>query len=214
MVEGNKPDLVAGKKIYILLSQTGTVVSRLIKRVTHAEYNHASIALDKTLSPCYSFARKYKYFPIWGAFVTEAPDRGTFKRFRGTQACVLSLDVTDEQYLSIKNRLEEMYSNRKNYHYNYGGLFSAYFKKVRRKKNHYYCSEFVNELLEQSGVIPAGHLGEIVQPVDFLKLAKAQVVYRGLLRNYGENRGESEGEIILRAAEKGEANAVNPGFSS
>ena len=34
-------------KIYIVASQTGTVPSRLIKRVTRARFNHVSISLDE-----------------------------------------------------------------------------------------------------------------------------------------------------------------------
>lgn len=46
------------KKIYLLLTDTGTLFSKLIKCYTKKPYNHASIAFDGELSTVYSFGRK------------------------------------------------------------------------------------------------------------------------------------------------------------
>ena len=43
------------KQVYIVISQTGTVLSRILKLITGAEYNHASISLADDLSVMYSF---------------------------------------------------------------------------------------------------------------------------------------------------------------
>ena len=72
--------------IYIVVTQTGTVLSRILKIVTKAEYNHVSISLDPSLDQMYSFGRKNAYNPIWGGMVQECPKWGTFKRISGTMA--------------------------------------------------------------------------------------------------------------------------------
>ena len=41
------------EKIYIVLAHTGTLLSRLIKMRTGAEYTHVSIALDENLKNMY-----------------------------------------------------------------------------------------------------------------------------------------------------------------
>ena len=46
------------KKIYILLTDTGTLFTNLIKLYTKKTYNHASISFDSELSEVYSFGRK------------------------------------------------------------------------------------------------------------------------------------------------------------
>lgn len=51
-------NIAMGKKIYLLLTRTGTKFSTIIHRVTKYEYTHASIALDKELNQLYSFGRK------------------------------------------------------------------------------------------------------------------------------------------------------------
>ena len=50
------------KKIYIVLTRTNTILSRLIGFIEDDEYTHASISLDRGLSQMYSFGRKYSYW--------------------------------------------------------------------------------------------------------------------------------------------------------
>ena len=97
-------------KIYIVASQTGTVPSRLIKRVTRARFNHVSISLDEQLDTMYSFARRHPYNPVWGGYVKESPLTGTFARFPKTQAhpgtvCrdpgAFGADVCPEKYIPL-----------------------------------------------------------------------------------------------------------------
>ena len=73
------------KQLYIVISQTGTLLSRILKQITGAEYNHASISLSRDLERMYSFGRRHPYNPFWGGFVIESPRTGTFKRFSETK---------------------------------------------------------------------------------------------------------------------------------
>ena len=68
-------------KIYIVLTYTGTVLSKIIKLYTHCEFSHVSISLDKNLEHMYSFGRLNPYNPFKGGFVQEPVDKGTFRRF-------------------------------------------------------------------------------------------------------------------------------------
>ena len=82
------------KQIFIVISQTGTVLSRILKRVTGAEYNHASLSLSPDLKKMYSFGRRHPYNPFWGGFVIESPHAGTFRRFSNTTAVILAVEIT------------------------------------------------------------------------------------------------------------------------
>ena len=44
------------KQLYIVISQTGTLLSRILKQITGAEYNHASISLSRDLERMYLLA--------------------------------------------------------------------------------------------------------------------------------------------------------------
>ena len=52
------------RKVYIVLSQTGTVLSRILKLYTRSPYNHSSIALTEDLEVMYSFGRLNPYNPF------------------------------------------------------------------------------------------------------------------------------------------------------
>ena len=85
------------KKIYIILTHSGSLLSKAIKTVKKYEYTHVSIALDKELHQMYSFGRLYPYNAFIGGFVQESPNYGTFKRFSKTKTKILCLNVTNEQ---------------------------------------------------------------------------------------------------------------------
>ena len=96
------------KKIYIILTNSGTILSRVIKLYTRKEYTHVSISLDKRLRKMYSFGRLNPYNPFIGGFVHESKNHGTFKRFVNTTTCIYSIEVEDEQYEKIKQAIKEL----------------------------------------------------------------------------------------------------------
>lgn len=177
--------------IYIVISQTGSALSRILKLLTKAEYNHASISLSPELDTMYSFGRLEPYNPFVGGFVRESPNYGTFKRFSNTKVIVLSVLISDKQYQGIRRRINDMYSNKEEYHYNYLGLVLAGIHIHYRHENRFYCSEFVKEMLVSQDVSDAERLRPIVKPVDFLQLPSAARIYCGRLTNYtAPNKGE------------------------
>ena len=170
------------KKIYIILTHTGTVLSKIIKRFTKDEFSHVSIALDIELKEMYSFGRLNPYNPFWGGFVHEYIDKGTFKRFYKTRAKVYSLEITNEQYKFIKNTIEEINNNKENYKFNIIGLFAAGFHKKIKKQKSFYCAEFVKYAMEKANI--KIDLPDIVKPEDFKNIKGLQEIYGGLLRKY------------------------------
>ncbi len=172
------------KNIYVVLSQTGTIFSRVLKLMTGAEYNHASISLSPSLDTMYSFGRINPYNPFIGGFVEEGKDIGTFKRFYNTRAVVLELKISDEKYHAIKYFIDYFSHHRPQFSYNYLGVLFACFKKNYEPKNRFYCSQFVRTCLTSFGIDNACDLPKIIKPIDFLKLDNKKIIYQGLLKNY------------------------------
>ena len=96
------------KKIYIILTHTGTNLSKLIKNYTKDEFSHVSIALDRELKYMYSFGRLHPYNPFWAGFVHEFIDDGTFKRFYLTKTRIYSLEVTEQQYQKMQQAIQKI----------------------------------------------------------------------------------------------------------
>lgn len=176
------------KYIYLVVSQTGTFLSRILKLITKAEYNHISLGFEKDLKTMYSFGRKYPYNPITGGFVIESPHFGTFKRFYNTRVAVLQLAVDDETYEGMRQTVETIKENQKKYHYNYFGLILAGIKIHFKPENCYYCSEFVKYVLQKYKIEGSEKLAPIIQPVHFLQIPHTNLIYKGRLQDYNEDR--------------------------
>lgn len=182
------------RKIYIILTYTGTILSKIIKCYTGDEFSHVSIALDPELERMYSFGRLNPYNPFYGGFVHEGVDIGTFRRFSRTRARVYSLEITDEQYEKIENTIMYIKKSRKSYKFNLLGLFAVGFHiKIRYDKS-FYCAEFVKYLLDQAKIEIS--LPELVRPESFKKLENLKLEYDGLLKFYEINKLEKE-KILL-----------------
>lgn len=170
------------KKIYLVLSYTGTVLSNIIKLYTKNEFSHVSIALDEDLEELYSFGRLKPYNPFKGGFVHEGINIGTFKRFPKTRAAVYSLTVSNMEYQEIEKNIRKFKEKRDLYTFNTVGLFLVAINKKIIRENSFYCAEFVRYILETSGV--KLELPQIIQPEDFKKVENLKLVYKGYLRKY------------------------------
>lgn len=170
------------KKIYIVLTYTGTILSKIVKMYTRKEFSHVSIALDKDLEEMYSFGRLNAYKMLPAGFVHEGKDKGTFKRFSKTKTRIYSLKVKDDQYDKVVEVINSIKENRNEYSFNLMGLaLAAIHLKLRREK-HFYCAEFVKYVLEQSDI--NNDLPEIIKPEDFKMIKGLDMVYSGFLREY------------------------------
>jgi len=172
------------KKIYIVITYTGTNLSKIIKYYTHSEFSHVSISLDEELEKLYSFGRLNPYNPFFGGFVHEGIDRGTFKRFYKTTSRIYSMLITDEQYEKIEETIKTIEENKENYKFNVIGLFAVAINKKMQAKNSFYCAEFVKHILENAGI--ETNLPKIIKPDDFKYLKNKELVYEGVLRNYNK----------------------------
>lgn len=88
-------NMTAKTYVYILLTDTGTLFTKSIKKYTKAPYNHASIAFDPTLKEMYSFGRKNPSNPINGGFVKEDVYTGTYSKYPDTTCVIYKLEVSN-----------------------------------------------------------------------------------------------------------------------
>lgn len=170
------------KKIYIVLTYTGTILSKLVKMYTKKEYSHVSIALDEDLKEMYSFGRTYAYCPFIAGFVHEGIDRGTFKRFKKTKTRIYSLQVPDEKYEKVIEVIDSIKEHRNEYDFNIIGLFGVAINFKFRREKSFYCAEFVKYVLEESEINE--DLPELIKPEDFKNINGLNVEYSGILNEY------------------------------
>ena len=173
------------KHIYVVLSQSGSIVSKMIKHKTKKEYNHCSIAFDSSLTIMYSMGRLYPNNPLIGRFVREIPNIGTYKKFKNTTCKVLEVPVNDESYRLMKTEVERLLAH--GVKYDYSGLILGAVGITSYNHSTYVCSTLLRHIFIVGG-LDVSFLPEIPHPVDFEKMENYKVVYKGLLNNINKKR--------------------------
>lgn len=172
------------KQVYILFTDTGSVLNNLIKMYTKAPYNHTSIAFDIELKELYSFGRIYPSNPFIAGFVKEDIHSGTFARFSETNFSLYSFEVDEHTFKRMKDVIREFERNKKKYRYNFIGLFGVMANRPIERQYAYFCSQFVATVFQRSGIEIFDKPPALIRPDDFIKSGKLKYLYHGKLRDY------------------------------
>ncbi len=167
------------KSIYILLTKSNTIVSRLVRLTTFDKYTHVSISFEEDLTPLYSFARHYIYSPLPAGLRPEYLNSGFFKRYPRIPCALYELRVEDDAYEAAKKSVHDMMEQSQRYKFNILGLFMCRLSIPSKRKNHYFCSEFVSEILVQSNALPLPKDPSLMRPSDYTKLPDLSCCYEG-----------------------------------
>ena len=172
------------KTVYVLLTDTGTLFTKLIKRFTNAPYNHVSIVFDEKLNEIYSFGRKFPRNPLIAGFIREDVYFGTYRYFYNTRCQLLKIDVLSKEYFRIRNAIQNFINNKDLYSYNLLGLIGVVIRHPINQINKYFCSQFVAEVFEKSGLNLWNLPPALVTPNDFFMHPRFELVYEGRLYDY------------------------------
>lgn len=172
------------RKLYLLLSHTGSFVSKCINLYTKDPYTHASISLDEQLDNMYSFGRLKPHNPLIAGFVKEDVDNGTYRRFLDTTCALYSININDDQFNLIQKELDRFINSDVKYGYNLLGMFGFMFNRPIARKNSYFCSQFVAEVLQNSGINIVDKAACMTAPNDFRLSNQVELVYEGNLFDY------------------------------
>ncbi|RUL53562.1 hypothetical protein [Lysinibacillus antri] len=182
------------KKVYLLLTDTGSMLTKMIKLYTKKPYNHASIAFDEQFAEVYSFGRKKPRNPFIGGFVNEDVRQGIFINAR---CAIYSCEVTEEQIQKMRAFIEQIEKDRNRYRYNFLGLFSFIVNKPLNRKNAYFCSEFVAEVLNEGGIIRFEKPLCLISPHDIQCIHTLKLEYEGQLAElFGTESSKSYSFIL------------------
>ena len=183
------------KTIYILLTRSGTLLSKLVYAATGANYTHASMAFDAELSCLYSSTRKNGYTMFPAGPSKEYLNKGVF-RLRDDAPCALyALEVTDEAYERARRRAEHMMAQGELYGFNILGLILCALHIRWQRRRHYFCSQFVSEVLQKSGALELPKPSTLMHPSDYAKLPELRCLYRGTLADLPQRQSMELGEV-------------------
>lgn len=169
------------QKIYILLTDTGTLFTRMIKLYTKKPFNHASISFDPHLTEVYSFGRKAARNPFIGGFVKE---NIRSKLFTKAKCALISCSVTHSQLQDLHEYIQKIELEKDLYRYNLLGLAAVTINKQMNRKNAFFCSQFVATVLQECQVAHFTKPLSLVTPHDFLEHTNFQLIYQGSIEAF------------------------------
>lgn len=172
------------KKIYLVFSNTGTILSKCINYYTKDKYVHVSLSFDDTFEKMYSFGRIFPSNPFIGGLVKENLRDGVYKKFQNSQCVIYKIEVTNKQYLLLRNELNLFLQDQKKYRYSLLGLIGVVINKPIKRNNRYFCSEFISHLLIKSEIYDSDKIPSLIKPSDLLNINDKEFVYEGLTYNY------------------------------
>ncbi|MHA6252798.1 hypothetical protein [Oceanobacillus sp. CAU 1775] len=179
---------MSNKKVFILLTDTGTLFTKTIKAYTKKPYNHASIAFDEDLREVYSFGRKDPCNPFVGGFVREDTSDWIFQN---ASCAILRMTISPDEYNTMKQYIKKIEAEKDKYRYNLIGLFAIMINWELDRKNAFFCSQFVASVLNQSGRIHLDMPLSLVTPDDFRNIEGMELVYQGKMRDYNDSTGRN-----------------------
>ena len=182
------------KNLYIFLSRTDSIVSKTVRLFTKTYYTHASLAFDEELVLLYSSARKrgVKMFPAGPC--QESLYRGFFGRDAHTPCVLYALEVSEEAYNKAKAEIDFFMENKNDYKFSVLGVIACKFGIKWKRKNKFFCSQFVAEILMRSGISLLPKEPCLTHPRDYENIKGIKKLYEGTvgeIRRNIENKKET-----------------------
>lgn len=169
------------KQIYLLLTDTGTIFTRMIKLYTKKSYNHASLSFDLFLNDVYSFGRKNIKNPFIGGFVKEDMENDLF---RYANCAIYCCTISEEQWNRVKAYILQIEQQKYRYKYNFIGLFGVMLNRHIQRENAFFCSQFVATALKESIIADFHKPLSLVTPHDLSRIASFDLIFKGKLADY------------------------------
>ena len=170
------------KTIYLLLTRSGTFLSGVIHHLTNAPYTHISLATtyeNGHFGAFYSFGRKIVRLPLPAGFVEEKLYTGYFGAHPDTRCTLIALPVSDEAHGRICRKLREMADRAETYRYNLLGVILCYWGISLKRQHHFFCSQFVADVLDSCGAVELPKPSSLMHPMDYTALDAAEFLFTG-----------------------------------
>lgn len=176
------------KTIYILLTKSTTLLSRIVGLVTSDTYTHASIAFDGEFQTVYSSSRKNGRTLFPAGPCQENFQRGYYKKHPQIPCAVYELQVSDEAYEQAKKEVEQIMEQSDQYHFNIVGLLLCQLNIPYHRKHYFFCSQFVGEILHRSHALTLPKDTSLMKPCDYMRLPELLCCFRGYLNELASKK--------------------------
>lgn len=169
------------RSIYIMLTRSETVLSKLVHFVTKDTYTHASLSFDSDLATFYSSSRKNGRTMFPAGPCRETLRSAYYQRHDHIPCVVYELHVSDEAYASAKREVAAIMAEADRYHFNIIGLLLCRMGIPYHRKHYFFCSQFVSEILQRSRALELPKDTSLMRPIDCAHLPGLLCRFQGYL---------------------------------
>lgn len=171
--------------IYIVLSQTTSVVARSLKKVLKNEYTHMSMGFTKELNRMYTFARIVRENPFMGGPNTETLSDYFFgKENNWIKMKVFRIPIAKQQKHKAVLFIKKVFKDQEGYRYNFLQPLEVLLKKPVPIHKTYVCSSFVYDTLKSAGIFEDKTLDYFITPEKLGAALKDYLYYSGPIIDY------------------------------
>ena len=167
------------KPIYLLLTKTNTVPSRLIYCLNGGPYTHCSVSLLPSTEHFYSYARRLAFNPFIAGFTEENLHLGIFQKHADCHCAIYRITVNNDAYLRMKHCIEEHYHHYRKASYNFLGLAALKLGIPWDRNWKKTCSQFVASVLSCTKEVTLPKKPSLMCPNDFLQIEGITLIYQG-----------------------------------
>lgn len=184
------------KSIYIVLTKSETILSKIIYMIDKDLYMHASISFESDLSILYSSSRKNGKTILPAGPCREYLDKGYLGNHPSIRCAVYRLYVPDEVYEKTLYEVLRIINNNEQYHFNIIGLIACKLHIPLSRQHHFFCSQFVSEVLGRSGALEIPKETSLMKPIDYTYITELTCCYQGNIGELAVIHEQITGEAI------------------
>jgi hypothetical protein len=153
--------------------------AKFLSWYTRFPYTHTSIGFEDDMDTFYTFVSK-------GFFIESI--RKYEKTGRESFPCALyEITVPEKTYYNVKKLVLSYKARKEKLKYSTLGLVCCFFKIPLRRKNKYFCSHFVAEVLQQSKILRLKKKSTLYFPKDISRHKELKLIYVGNHLSFVEN---------------------------
>ena len=178
--------------VYIVLTYTNSLFSKIIRKVKSSKFTHAGLTLDSDLSKILTFK-----FDIGAnnGFTVENLDK-YISIYKDTLISVMAVFVDKATKKALDKSIQYYIESKEKTKYNFGNLIDILRNKAKDNDPEnlsMVCSQFVDTLLKLSGIDITDKSSNLVIPQDFQNISNPKIfkLYEGLAREYNEKNIEN-----------------------
>lgn len=181
--------------VYVILYEGDAPLSVVIKKITKSQFSHASISFDLSMQYIFSFGT-HEYD------INKNPLGIKLEKFSGDDARTIDgltgyrlyvTFVSKDEYLRMKNKLNDIIGRQQMFKFNIAGLARQIFNIEHEESAKYFCSQFVATVLKSGNNDIIASKSSVTKPSDFTKFDNFYRVCGGYINDY--NRKEAERKV-------------------